>query len=144
MDAVPLDDGSAAPALLALFASAFTSATILPGTSEAVLAALLVAMPGLVVPAFVVATLGNTLGGMTSYGIGRLLPASPPRSRALSFASRYGVAALLFSWVPVIGGALCVASGWLRHPWLAATLLMAIGKAARYALVIAGLRAAAG
>jgi len=141
---VPLDPASGAPALAALFVSAFTSATILPGTSEALLAALLLAEPGLALAALAVATLGNTLGGLTSYGIGRLLPAAPSRSRALSLASRYGVAVLLLSWVPLIGDALCVASGWLRHRVAAAALMMALGKAARYAVVIAGVRAAAG
>jgi membrane protein YqaA with SNARE-associated domain len=36
------------------------------------------------------------------------------------------------SWLPVIGDALCVASGWLRQNALAATLFIAIGKFVRY------------
>ena len=50
--------------------------------------------------ALAVATLGNTLGGLTSYLVGRLLPAAAGR-RAVAWLARYGPAALLLSWVPV-------------------------------------------
>jgi membrane protein YqaA with SNARE-associated domain len=131
-------------ALAALFVSAFTSATILPGTSEIALAAMLHADASRFAAAIAVATLGNTLGGMTSYAIGRLVPRPRTLPRALALAQRYGVVALLLSWVPVIGDALCVASGWLRHDAFAALALMAAGKLVRYlavgyaALVVAG------
>ena len=84
----------------------------------------------------VVATIANTLGGMTSYGIGRVIP-NKAEGRALAWFQRYGEWALLLSWVPLIGDAMCVAAGWLRiNPWLA-LLMMALGKFARY-LAIAG------
>ena len=60
--------------LLALFTSSFLAATLLPGGSEAVLAGVLTAYPELYGSALGIATLGNTLGGMSSYVIGRLLP----------------------------------------------------------------------
>ena len=86
-----------------------------------------------------IATLGNTLGGLTSYAIGRIVP-KPKTGRALSALQRYGTPALLLSWVPFIGDPLCVATGWLRmSPWRA-TLFMAIGKLGRY-LAIAALPA---
>ena len=53
--------------LLGLAASSFLSATLLPGNSEIVLVALLHQAPDLKWPAVVVASLGNTLGGLTSY-----------------------------------------------------------------------------
>jgi membrane protein YqaA with SNARE-associated domain len=115
-----------------LFVSAFVSATVLPGNSEIVLAALLAHAPDLKWPALGVATLGNTLGGLTSYAIGRFLPQPTTDSRALSVARRWGVPALLLSWVPVIGDALCVASGWLRQNLALAALAIAVGKFARY------------
>ena len=59
--------------LWALFASAFVSSTILPGNSEIVLAAVVKGGGAPLAAAIAVATLGNTLGGMTTYGIGRLL-----------------------------------------------------------------------
>jgi membrane protein YqaA with SNARE-associated domain len=60
--------------LVGLFASSSLSATLLPGNSEIVLVAILHEAPALKWPALAVATIGNTLGGMTSYAIG-----APPR-----------------------------------------------------------------
>ena len=127
-----------AAGLAGLFASSFLSATLLPGNSEIVFLALLHHAPELEGRALAVATLGNTLGGMTSYLVGRLFP-KPQQSRALAWLTRYGPAALLLSWVPVIGDALCVASGWLRQNAIAATLFIAAGKFARYWALAAGL-----
>lgn len=127
-------------ALWTLFASAFLSSTILPGSSEVVLAALVARDPAASWPAIAVATIGNTLGGLTSYALGRLLPQPRAGARVLEAARKYGVAALLLSWVPLIGDALCVASGWLRHDaWLAA-LAIAVGKFVRYAALAAAVR----
>ena len=82
-------------------------------------------------PALAVATLGNTLGGMTSYLIGRLIPAARPL-KGLAFVRRWGSPALLLSWVPLIGDPLCVAAGWLRlNPWWS-TGFIAAGKFVRY------------
>ena len=120
--------------LLGLFTSSFLAATLLPGGSEAVLFGVLRLHPGLLVPALLWATVGNTLGGMSSYGLGRLFSRTAPvRGRAL--VERWGPAALFFAWVPVIGDAICVAGGWLRvNPgWSLA--FMAAGKLGRYALV---------
>ena len=130
-----------AAALAGLFASSFLSATILPGNSELVLGALIASAPALLWPAIGVATVGNTLGGLTSYAIGRFIPERATAKlapRSLALARRYGVAALLLSWVPVIGDALCVASGWLRHDWRLAATTIAIGKFARYVVLAHG------
>jgi len=122
--------------LAALFAAAFVSATLLPASSELVLAAVVHAFPERFAAAIAVATAGNTLGGMTTYGIGRLIPARREASpRALEWVRRHGAAALLLSWVPVIGDALCVAAGWLRVPAGRALVAMAAGKLARYVVV---------
>jgi len=126
-----------AAGLAGLFASSFLSATLLPGNSEIVLVALLHEAPELESRALAVATLGNTLGGMTSYFVGRLLP-KPQHSRALAWLARYGPAALLLSWVPVIGDGLCVAAGWLRQNVVAVAVFIAIGKFARYWALAAG------
>lgn len=117
--------------LWGLFASSFLSATVLPGNSEIVLVALLQHAPALLWPAVSVATVGNTLGGFTTYLLGRLVPRPRP-GRAVDILARYGPATLLFSWVPVIGDGLCLASGWLRQNAALAVLFLAIGKCARY------------
>jgi membrane protein YqaA with SNARE-associated domain len=121
--------------LWTLFGSSFLAATLLPGGSEAVLFAVLKLHPGQYWLALGIATLGNTLGGMSSYLIGRIIP-QKKELRGLQAMQKYGSPALLLSWVPIIGDPLCVAAGWLRlNPWLAA-LFMGLGKFARY-LVIA-------
>ncbi len=82
-----------------------------------------------------IATVGNTLGGLTNMIAGRLLPdrqSGRGRAMAQHWLERYGVAALLFSWVPIIGDMLCVLAGWLRLPWGLALLCIFIGKALRY------------
>ena len=117
--------------LWTLFVSSFLAATLLPGGSEAVLFAVLKAHPTLYWPALAAATIGNTLGGMSSYLVGRLIPHRRELKR-LETVRRYGSPILLLSWVPIIGDAFCVAAGWLRlNPWTS-TLFMAAGKFARY------------
>lgn len=118
----------------ALFVSSFLAATLLPGGSEAVLFGVLRLDPALLWPALGLSTLGNTLGGMSSYLIGRLLPEYPP-NRAHAWLTRWGNAALLLAWAPLIGDALCVAAGWLRLNPYTATACMAAGKLARYLVV---------
>jgi len=121
-------------ALAGLFAASFFSATLLPGHSEAALFAFLRFYPEQLATALAVATLGNTLGGMTSYLIGHLIP-EKATARGLAWVRRYGLFSLLLAWLPVIGDALPLAAGWLRlNPWLTA-LFMALGKFARYAAV---------
>ena len=139
---------NAAAELLGLFLSAFLSATLLPGTSEAALAAVLAlgsAGKGL---AITVATLGNTLGSVVNWGIGRFLarfrdhprfPVGPERfERTAALYRRWGVWSLLLSWVPVIGDPLTVASGVLGTPLPVFVALVALAKLARY-LAVAGL-----
>ncbi|MCK9989141.1 MAG: DedA family protein [Rugosibacter sp.] len=128
---------TSAGSLAGLFIASFLSATVLPGGSELVLLALVKNYPTQTGEAFLLATLGNTLGGMTTYWMARALP-KPKDPRRLALARRWGAPVLLLAWAPVVGDALCGAAGWLRLPWLASALWMAIGKAARYGMVIAG------
>lgn len=120
--------------LLSLFISSFLAATLLPGGSEVVLISVLKLYPELFWPALLLGTLGNTLGGMVSFGMGRLLPQTH-KLKHVEKIQRYGTPALLLAWVPLLGDALCLAAGWLRlNPWHAA-LFMAIGKFARYWII---------
>jgi membrane protein YqaA with SNARE-associated domain len=117
--------------LTALFASSFLAATLLPGGSEAVLFALLRLNPEQLWLLLAVATLGNTLGGLSSYLIGRLIPQRKPL-KGLATVQRWGSPVLLLSWVPLVGDPLCVAAGWLRLNPLWSLLFIAVGKFARY------------
>ena len=127
--------------LTALFFSAFLAATLLPGGSEA----LLVYLDHISQHGFwtllATATVGNTLGGMVSYAMGRIIPAhrlsKPNLQRALIKIRQYGAPILVLAWVPFVGDALCVAAGWGRLNWISAAVFIGIGKTARYALVMA-------
>ena len=122
--------------LWTLFAAAFVSATVLPANSELVLVAVVRSAPEKLALAVAVATFGNTLGGLTTYGLGRLLPPRKlPSARIEAAIRRHGAWALLLSWVPIAGDALVAAAGWLRVPVAGATLAMAVGKLARYLVV---------
>jgi membrane protein YqaA with SNARE-associated domain len=92
--------------------------------------------------ALLLATLGNTLGGMTTYGMARWLPqkvgAGDTAMKRLDALRRHGAPLLLFAWTPIIGDALCAAAGWLRLPPIPCALWMTVGKAARYVLLVAG------
>lgn len=124
--------------LAGLFLASFLSATLLPGGSEAVLFAVLKLHPEQTLPALLLVTLGNTLGGMLTYYMGHLLPQhlAPEKS---AMVRRRGPPILLLAWTPILGDALCAAAGWLRlAPWPCA-LWMALGKGARYGVVVAGM-----
>lgn len=117
--------------LLSLFLGSFFAATLLPGGSEAVLFGVLKSYPETLWPALLIATTGNTLGGMVSFGMGWLLPQTQ-QLKHVEKLRRYGTPALLLAWVPLVGDALCLAAGWLRLNWWQAVLFMALGKFARY------------
>ena len=129
--------------LWGLFLSAFVSSTLLPGGSEAVLMLLAANSAGDKLVLLAVATLGNTLGGMSSWALGRFIawrfPArrfAAKQQRAIVRIQRWGSPALLLSWLPVVGDPLCLAAGWLRIHWLPSLVFIAAGKAARYAVLL--------
>ncbi len=130
--------------LWGLFTSAFISSTLAPGGSEAVLAYLVLNSDIPVILLGSVATAGNTLGALTTLFCGyfpaRLLSGRYAEKfhhpKALALLHKWGVYALLFSWLPIIGDALCFAAGWLRLSLLRAIIFITTGKAARYAVLI--------
>lgn len=129
---------SDALSLASLFASSFLSATLLPGNSEVVLVAMLlsgVSQPWLLV---VIATMGNSLGGLTNVILGRFFPLrekSRWQEKAVGWLKRYGAATMLLSWMPVIGDLLCLLAGWMRISWGPVLFFLCLGKALRYVLV---------
>ncbi|MDP5021791.1 MAG: DedA family protein, partial [Burkholderiaceae bacterium] len=56
---------------------------------------------------------------------------------ALAQLEKLGPKACLLAWLPVVGDVVCTLAGWLRMPWLACAVYMAIGKFARYLAIAA-------
>ena len=129
---------SDALSLASLFASSFLSSTLLPGNSEVVLVAMLlsgVSQPWLLV---LIATMGNSLGGLTNVILGRFFPLrekSRWQEKAVGWLKRYGAATLLLSWMSVIGDLLCLLAGWMRISWGPVLFFLCLGKALRYVLL---------
>jgi len=134
-------------AYLGLFLAAFAAATVFPFQSEAILAGLLVAATHPATLLIAVATLGNVLGSVVNWYVGRYLlvfrdrrwfPASGPQlDRAQNWYGRYGRWSLLGSWLPIIGDPLTVVAGLMREPIGSFLLLVTIAKGARYILLAA-------
>ncbi len=135
--------------LWGLFLASFLSATVVPFSSEAVLAAMTLG-PWDKLTLWAVASTGNTLGGMSSYGLGRLgdlgriarwLRTDPAKAlRWQARMARYGAWAALLTWLPVVGDPIAIALGLGRASIWPVALLMFVGKAARYAVVLALMR----
>jgi membrane protein YqaA with SNARE-associated domain len=132
-------------ALVALALSAFTSATILPGTSEALLLALAAVPAAPYWLLLVVASAANVAGSCVNWSIGRFaatlrgtrwLPEGRTLARAERWFRRWGKWSLLLSWVPVVGDPLTVAAGLLRVPFPVFVAIVAVAKTARYAAIM--------
>ena len=83
--------------LLSLFLGSFFAATLLPGGSEAVLFGVLKSYPETLWPALLIATTGNTLGGMVSFGMGWLLPQTQQLKHVDKVRSQHGGAGVAAS-----------------------------------------------
>jgi membrane protein YqaA with SNARE-associated domain len=132
--------------LSTVFVVAFFSATLLPMGSEPAVIGLVKLNPDLFWPAVLVATAGNTLGGMVTYWMGygaerayEKVAKRSPEARALRWLQRMGPRACLLSWLPLVGDPLCAVAGWLRLSFWPCTIYMAIGKFARYLTLTGGL-----
>jgi membrane protein YqaA with SNARE-associated domain len=126
----------------ALFIVAFISATLLPMGSEPALLGLVKLNPDMFWPGIVVATLGNTLGGMLDWWLGYGAHQAADRwkhsqvhVRALDWLERLGPKACLLAWLPLVGDPLCAVAGWLRLPFWPCAAYMAVGKFLRYLLM---------
>ena len=134
-------------ALWGVFSSSFLAATLLPGGSELVLGYAATQQPEQLPLLWGLATLGNTLGGLSSWAVGWLIARRypgerlnhPRQRRAVAWVRRHGSPLLLLSWLPLIGDPLCVAAGWSGIGVLRSLLFIALGKGARYAMLLAAL-----
>lgn len=129
-----------------LFFSAFLAATVVPAQSEAVLLALTASQKYSVSLLVMVAALGNVLGAVVNWCLGRGIERFRYRRwfpvgeallvRAQGWYSRYGRWSLLLGWLPVVGDALTVAAGVMRERLLFFVPLVALGKTLRYIAVV--------
>jgi membrane protein YqaA with SNARE-associated domain len=129
--------------LWGLFVSAFISSTIAPGGSEAVLAYMVSEQIFNIEGLVLIATIGNTLGALTTWFLGVIAAKKVPvegllsrkKQKALHYVQKWGIWVLFFSWLPIVGDGLCFAGGWLKLPILFSCIVIFFGKAVRYACV---------
>jgi membrane protein YqaA with SNARE-associated domain len=130
---------------LLLFSSAFLAATVLPFYSEAFLFLILRDGTDPALPV-IVATLGNTLGAVVNWALGKYLLHYQDRrwfyfsrdqiARAQVWFQRRGVWTLLLAWLPIGGDALTVVAGIMKVRLDLFVLLVGTGKALRYIVVV--------
>ncbi len=130
---------------LSLFFISFIAASLLPAYSEVMLAGLLVAGHD-PLTLWCWATAGNTLGACLNWALGRFLLRYqehryfPFKHDSLAGAQKwfqkYGVWSLLMAWAPIGGDALTFVAGIMRVRFIIFFILTAIGKGARYAILV--------
>jgi len=134
-------------AYVSLFLAALIAATFFPAQSEAVLAALYLTGDYSTVGLLVVATVGNVLGSVINWLLGRSIahfrdrwwfpfPASSIE-RASYWYQRWGVWSLLLAWTPFLGDPLTLVAGILRTNLWVFLALVTAGKGGRYAFLLA-------
>ncbi len=132
--------------LTALFLLAFSAATLLPGGSEAALLAMASLSEHSTLTLLAVASVGNILGSVLNYGMGRMalqyqdrkwFPVSAPAlTKAQGWFSHWGQWAVLLAWVPIIGDPITVAAGVMRMRFGLFLLLVSVSKILRYVVII--------
>lgn len=133
-------------ALISLFVGSLLASTILPGGVEVLLYALVESGNHSSLSLLATATVGNTLGGLITYAAGLLLGRGLARvswgrhfqlkQPALDRVRRWGAPCLLFSWMPLVGDPLCLAAGYLRLGFWPSAAMIAVGKFARYLVLL--------
>lgn len=132
-------------AYITLFISGVTSATLLPGSSEIVLVAMLSQGVGDPILLVMIATVGNVLGSLINWICGRYLitfmgrwwfPVSQQSyDKGKLWFERYGLWSLLLAWLPIIGDPLTLLAGTMAVRLRIFIVLVTIGKFARYAFI---------
>jgi len=127
---------------LGLFLASFLAATVVPFSSEVIFSAMVIGAGLDAWTCVWVATLGNWLGGMTSYYVGLLGKIEwiekylhVKKAKIDSFTERiqkYGDLLAFFSFVPFIGDVIAVATGFFRCSWWKVAIYMLLGKFFRY------------
>ncbi len=137
--------------LIWLFVGSLLASTLVPGGVEVLLYSLHQSGQHDVITLLLVATVGNTLGGIITWWVGvflyrglahtgwhrRIGSVFKLKDTSLDRVRKWGVPALLFSWMPVVGDPLCLAAGYLRLPFWPCAAMILIGKLARYTVLLA-------
>ncbi len=124
--------------LSSVFVISFISATLLPLGSEPAVFAVVKANTVLFWQVMLIATLGNTLGGIVDYWIGygaKQMFAKERESRWFSWLERFGPKTMLLAWLPGIGDPICTLAGWLKIAFWPSVFYMAAGKFLRYMVI---------
>ena len=129
--------------LIGLFLGNFLAATILPFSSDALYVSFLM-LSGDALTCFVVASLGNWLGGVTTYALAWLAPwawvsrvfrvKQETLEKQKIYVAKYGVWLALISWVPIVGDVFVLALGFFKVRPVWSMVLMLVGKAGRFAV----------
>lgn len=129
--------------LLGLFIGCFLAATVVPFSSDALYIGILYATSR-PVECLVIGTLGNWLGGVTTYWLGRLAKwewlektfkvKKETLDKQKRLIDKYGVWLALLSWVPVFGDVVALALGFYKSPAVWTLFLLLVGKFGRFAI----------
>lgn len=137
--------------LAILFLVCFIASSIYPLASEGFVAGFIIAgyEPLLI---FIIASIANTLGSLTTYGLGRLarinrklnsiLQKATTHPKAARFVNKYGFLAAFLCFLPFIGDIFALLLGIYGYHYWRAIIFIALGKAARYGILIYGINLA--
>ena len=127
---------------LSLFSISFLAATILPFSSELMLAGLIATSNYDNFLLLIFASLGNILGSTINWVLGfysrnlttnKWFPFKLSQIESSSkWFDKFGKWSLLFAWVPIMGDPLTLVAGLLRVKFLEFIILVSIGKVSRY------------
>jgi membrane protein YqaA with SNARE-associated domain len=141
----PGSDAGSFGLLAGLFLASLAAATVLPLQSEFVLVGLLLSDEFSWWLPLTVASVGNTLGSVVNWYLGRFVARFQGRrwfpvgreklARAEAWYRRWGRWSLLLSWAPFVGDPLTVAAGAMRESLPVFVALVALAKTARYVVL---------
>ncbi|MFP8968377.1 YqaA family protein [Pokkaliibacter sp. CJK22405] len=97
--------------------------------------------PHAVFGGWLIASIANGLGSMVTFAMGHAGRKIKSADQVLSAnwlqrLQRWGPALLILAWLPIVGDGLCLAAGWLKMPRWYSFVMILLGKALRYALII--------
>jgi len=129
--------------LIAIGITSFLASTVMPLGSEPYLLAFLELHPQQYLEAVVIASIANTLGGVSTWYLGYLsnrfvnsASKFEKHHKLLIYMKKYGASMLIFSWLPVVGDVISGLAGWMKLPLGPCFLYMLIGKSLRYIIIV--------